>query len=56
MKKSQMGPRSYQAFDPTPFAVNGLTRAEVLELKDAFDLLDVNGAGKLEVSGTLKLR
>lgn len=52
MKKSQTGQRYYQAFDVTPYLSTGLTKQDVLELKDAFDLLDANSLGKLDVACT----
>ena len=50
--------RSYvhQAFDATPYAVNGLQKSEVQELKDAFNILDPNGTGKIDQSGKFSLR
>jgi Ca2+-binding EF-hand superfamily protein len=55
MKKSQTGQRYYQAFDVTPYLETGLTKQEILELKDAFDLLDPNSIGKLELTCTITL-
>ena len=53
MKKSQQnGKYNLQAFDPTPYVVNGLSKADVLEIKDAFDLLDTSGSGTLDPNCT----
>lgn len=52
MKKSQHGNKVHIAFDPSPYVGDGVTRSEVLELKDAFDLLDVSGTGKLDATCT----
>jgi Ca2+-binding EF-hand superfamily protein len=52
MKKSQMGPKYQTAFDVTPYLRNGLTKREVLELKDAFDLLDPIASGNIDPQGT----
>ena len=50
MKRS--GVKSKINFDASIYAVNGLQKSEVLELKDAFDLLDVQKSNKIEPSGT----
>lgn len=52
MKRSGNPPKQIQEiFNPEPYLVSGITKAEVLELKDAFDLLDSSGTGKLDPSG-----
>ena len=49
MKKSQQGGKTYyQAFDAGAYAINGLSRADVLEIKDAFDLIDTGSTGKID--------
>ena len=51
MKKSNIGGKNvYHAFDAGAYVTNGVTREDVQELKDAFDLLDPNGTGKLDPS------
>lgn len=49
MKKSQqINKTASQTFDPTPYIVNGLSKSDVLQIKDAFDLLDTSGSGKID--------
>lgn len=49
MKKSSIaGKNVYHAFDASAYAVNGVTKEDVQELKDAFDLLDPNNTGKID--------
>ena len=53
MKKSgAQGRQTYQIFDAVSYAINGLTKNEVLELKDAFDLLDPQFTGKIDANCT----
>lgn len=53
MKRSQQIVKTTsQAFDPTPYAVNGLSKSDVLEIKEAFDLLDTSASGKIDASCT----
>lgn len=53
MKKSTQGSKIHHAFDATPYVSHGLSKNEVLEIKDAYDLLDPNGTGKIDPNGTL---
>lgn len=49
MKKSSIaGKNVYHAFDASAYTVNGVTKEDVQELKDAFDLLDPNNTGKID--------
>lgn len=52
MKKSSNQKMVYEAFSPDAYLSTGIARAEILELKDAFDLLDSTGSGKLDPAGT----
>ena len=48
MKKSGIASKLAQpSFNPAAFAVNGLQKSEVQELKDAFDVLDTNSSSKI---------
>ena len=38
-------------FDPAPFVREGVTAAEVLEIKTAFDLFDADKGGMIEPKG-----
>ena len=52
MKKSGiMSKMAQPTFNAAAYAVNGLLKAEVQELKDAFDVLDTNNSSKLEANG-----
>ncbi len=53
MKKSSQGSKIHHVFDPVPYVSQGLSKNEVLEIKDAFDLLDPNNTGKIDPNGTL---
>lgn len=48
MKKSSNQKMVYEAFSPDAYLSTGISRAEILELKDAFDLLDSTGTGKID--------
>lgn len=52
MKKSAQGSKIHNVFDPIPYVSNVLSKNEVLEIKDAFDLMDPNGTGKIDPNGT----
>ena len=52
MKKSSNQKIVYEAFSPDAYLSTGVSRAEILELKDAFDLLDSTGTGKLDPTCT----
>ena len=43
----------YKAFNVKPYLKYGLTKNEILRLKEAFDLFDINGTGSIEL-GDLK--
>lgn len=51
MKKSGNLKPTYEVFNADAYLPTGITKAEVLELKDAFDLLDSSGSGKLDPNG-----
>lgn len=52
MKKSGNQKVVYEAFSPDAYLASGISKAEILELKDAFDLLDSTGTGKLDPTCT----
>jgi Ca2+-binding EF-hand superfamily protein len=52
MKKSTTVKPTYEVFNPDVYLSSGITKGEVLELKDAFDLLDSTGSGKIDPMGT----
>ena len=54
MKKSGMGSRvAPTVFDATSYKPSGLNKTEAGLLKDAFDLIDTSGAGKIDSSGNI---
>ena len=49
MKKSNIGGKNvHYAFDAASYTTNGVTKEDVMELKNAFDLLDPNATGKID--------
>lgn len=52
MKKSTTAKPVYEPFNPNAYLSTGIPKSEILELKDAFDLLDATGSGKIDPTGT----
>ena len=51
MKKSQqISKNTTHLFDPNTYIVNGLSKSDVLQIKDAFDLLVTSGTGKIDAN------
>lgn len=48
MSHKRVSKSSPETFKPENYVKHGLSKAEVYELKDAFDLLDMNGKGHLD--------
>ena len=52
MKKNVASKGVYEVFNVENYLSSGISRNEVLELKDAFDLLDSGATGKIDPFGT----
>ena len=48
MKKSNNQKAVYEAFSVDAYLSTGIAKSEILELKDAFDLLDSASTGKID--------
>jgi Ca2+-binding EF-hand superfamily protein len=51
MRKNTVAPKPSQVvFNPDNYSSTGVSRADILELKDAFDLLDPTSSGKIDAA------
>ncbi len=55
MKKSNHQKAVYEVFSVDAYLSTGIPKSEILELKDAFDLLDSTSTGKIDANGLLTL-
>lgn len=55
MKRSDKQKPVYEVFSADSYASTGIPKGEILELKDAFDLLDTSSTGKIDANGWLHL-
>ena len=53
MKKGAAVPAKGKGFNAADYAKNGVSEAEVLEYKQAFDLFDTDQGGSIDTKGTL---
>jgi Ca2+-binding EF-hand superfamily protein len=54
MKKSNINQKHfYEVFSVDSYLSTGISKGEILELKDAFDLLDSNSTGSIDPMGTV---